>query len=145
MRAEYRQTALLVALTEAGTHLHQQLSAEGVVVIVGEDLRELSEGAETLPVNRHRVQQEVNKHVPLFHLQVHATTLCVCRVWKHTVTPPPRSSSAGGWRCTEGQRGWLATRRSSSRSDIPEHDVTRKTEVIQPQMLSEETEGILQI
>lgn len=34
---------------EVATHLHQQLSAEGVVVVVGEDLRQLAKGAEALP------------------------------------------------------------------------------------------------
>lgn len=37
------------------THLHQQLSTQGVVVVVREDLRQLAEGAETLPVNTSRV------------------------------------------------------------------------------------------
>lgn len=32
-------------------HLHQQLSAEGVVVVVREDLRQLAKGAETLPAS----------------------------------------------------------------------------------------------
>lgn len=31
------------------TYLHQQLSAEGIVVVVGEDLGQLAEGAKTLP------------------------------------------------------------------------------------------------
>lgn len=40
--------------------------------------------------------------------------------WKCTEKLPPRSSSDGGWRCTVGQKEWLAKRRSSSRSGTPE-------------------------
>ena len=40
------------------THLYQQLSAEGVVVVIREDLRQLTESAETLPVRTQRSGDE---------------------------------------------------------------------------------------
>lgn len=43
-----------VFLCAVGTHLHQQLSAEGVIVVVWEDLGQLAEGTKTLPENKRR-------------------------------------------------------------------------------------------
>lgn len=45
------QKTRVVKSEDVVTHLHQQLSAEGVVVVVREDLRQLAKGAETLPVS----------------------------------------------------------------------------------------------
>lgn len=39
---------------KADTHLHQQLSAEWVVIVIGEDLGQLAEGPETFPAEAHK-------------------------------------------------------------------------------------------
>lgn len=93
----------------AVTHLHQQLSAQGVIVVVREDLGQLAEGSETFPVGGQRGQRTT---ITLQSLQAGT---------KPTVTLPPRSSLGGGLRCTAGRRGWLATRRSSLVFDTPEN------------------------